>query len=240
MQEGMYGERAEFYDPIYHWKDYQGEAERLRNILKDLGIPEGSRVLEAGCGTGSHMAFLRSWFQISGFDLSEAMLAVARKKLPGIPLFRADMTDFQIPEAAALLCLFSAIGYVYPEARLRSAAGAFARAVRPGGALIVEPWLTEESFTPGHISMHTYDGPELKLSRMAVGRKEGALSVIDFHWMALRKGTTDAERFSERHTTWLCPLKTLLAAFREAGFEVRYEPDGLMKDRGLLIGRRRA
>ena len=32
-RKGLYGERAALYDPIYHWKDYVGEAQRLHELL---------------------------------------------------------------------------------------------------------------------------------------------------------------------------------------------------------------
>lgn len=168
------------------------------------------------------------------------MLQIARGKLPGTPLFRADMAHFTVDTSFdALLCLFSSIGYIHPEERLRAAARAFAASVRPGGALVIEPWLAEEAFISGHLAMQTYDGEDLKLCRAAISRKEGALSVFDFHWLVVRAGAPDMEHVVDRHTLWLCPTGTLLEAFEDAGFEVRLEPKGLMPDRGLIVGRRR-
>jgi daunosaminyl-N,N-dimethyltransferase/N-dimethyltransferase len=237
--EGMYGRRAEYYDRIYHWKDYAAEASRLRELLAAGGVGDGARVLEAACGTGAYLRHLRQWYEVQGFDLSEGMLEVARRKLPEVPLFQADMTDFAVQQPFdALLCLFSSIGYVYPEERLRRAARAFARALRPGGVLIVEPWLTQAAYRPGHLTMHTYDSPELKLCRAIVGKQEGELAVLDFHWLALRAGAGDVEHFVDRHSMWLCPTETLLDAFGEAGFEARWEPKGLMPERGLIVGRK--
>lgn len=238
----MYGEHAEYYDAIYHWKDYPREVERLRAILAQEGVPEGAQLLEAACGTGSHLLLLAPHYRVSGFDLNPSMLAVARRKLPTTPLFVADMADpTALPEAGAdvLLCLFSSIGYLFPEARLRSAAQAFAAALRPGGVLLVEPWLTERNFREGNPSLQTYDSPELKLARATIARRDGALSVLDMHWLVAKKGRPEVEHFVDHHALWMCPTETMLGVFREVGFEVRYDPDGLMKDRGLIIGRRR-
>lgn len=236
----MYGARAALYDAIYQWKDYRAEAERLRALLGAEGVREGGRILEAACGTGAHLVHLREWYEVAGFDLSEGMLEIARGKLAGVPLFRADMADFALAEPAdALLCLFSSIGYVYFEDRLRAAAAAFARAVRPGGALVVEPWITEEDYAPGRLTMQTVDGEDLKLCRAVVANRRGALTVLDFHWLVLRAGAPDAEHFVEHHELWMCPRATLLGALEEAGFDVRWEPGGSSKDRGLVIGRRR-
>jgi SAM-dependent methyltransferase len=237
----MYDDIASYYDAIYHWKDYPAEADRLHLLLAEHGIPIGARVLEAACGTGTHLSLLKRWYCVAGFDLSEPMLRIARRKLePEIPLFRADLTSFAVAQPFdAALCLFSSIGYVHPEERLRASAACFARAVRPGGFLIVEPWLTEAIYTAGKLTMQTYDGDDLKLCRSVISRKEAALSVHDFHWLVARKGAPDVEHLVDEHRLWLCPTETLLAAFQDAGFDARFEPDGLMKDRGLIIARRR-
>ena len=237
--KGMYGSRAELYDPIYHWKDYAAEAERLAAILGELGVADGARVLEAACGTGSHMARLAGRYRLTGFDRSAAMLEQARAKLPQAELFRADMADFRVAEPFdALLCLFSAIGYVYPEERLGRAAQAFAAAVRPGGGLVIEPWLTPETATQGKAALHSYDSEELKLARMVVTEIEGRLVRLDFHWLVARPGRP-VTRFLDRHELWLYTHEEMLAAFEAAGFELRFEPDGLMPGRGLWLGTRR-
>jgi daunosaminyl-N,N-dimethyltransferase/N-dimethyltransferase len=238
--DGMYGHRARYYDPIYHWKDYAAEAARLRALLAAEGVAPGAQLLEAACGTGTTLALLRADYRVAGFDLADAMLAVAREKVPDVALFRADMTDFAVDAPVdALLCLFSSIGYVHPEARLRAAAACFARAVRPGGALIVEPWLAPDGYTPGRASMQTYDGAGLKLCRACISQREGEMAVLRFHWLAAAQGAPEVEHFVETHHLWLCPTATLLAAFEDAGFACRMEPDGLSPGRGLLIGRRR-
>lgn len=236
---GMYGDRARYYDLIYHWKQYGDECIRLHEILQASGVDNGARILEAACGTGSHLAHLKHWYEVAGFDISEPMLTLAREKLPGASIFAADMTDFAVdPPFDALLCLFSSIGYIFPEDRLLSAARCFARAVRPGGALIVEPWLAPESFHEGTRTMQTFQDETLCLCRMSVGRRAGNLSILDFHWLAAERGKPAVDSFIDRHELYLYSTDTLLRIFGDAGFECRFEQNGLMKDRGLLIGRR--
>lgn len=243
--EGFYWHRARYYDPIYHWKDYAAESARLHALITEAEIAEGSRILDAGCGTGSHMVHLRDLYDVSGFDSSPHMLEMARAKLPGLPLWQADMADFAVERPFdGLLCLFSAIGYVFPENQLRSAAACFANAVRPGGMLIVEPWIDPNVFMPNHRMMHTYNGDDLKLCRMAASDRETRggidLAIIDFFWLALEAAAEKAEHFTERHEVWLCPRDLMHAIFEDAGFAMRFEPDGLLPGRGLFVGTRRS
>jgi daunosaminyl-N,N-dimethyltransferase/N-dimethyltransferase len=233
----MYGDRAELYDLIYDWKDYAAEAEALRELLGEHGIEDGASVLEAACGTGSHLEALSSWYRVSGFDLSEAMLEIARKKVSDVPLFRADMRDFEVEEPVdAVLCLFSSIGYAVGEDRLGAAAACFARALRPGGVLVVEPWLTPDAYYPGRAHMETYLGEDVKVCRANVSKREGDLSILDFHWLVARSGA-GVEHFTERHVLQLYTVEQTLAALEASGFEAEYEEGGA-KGRGVYVGRK--
>ncbi len=238
-EPSMYAERADLYDLIYSWKDYRREATRIRALLAAEGVADGARLLEAAVGTGSHLVFLKDHYDANGFDLSQPMLEVARRKLPGIPLWRADMASFTVTAPYdALVCLFSSIGYLRDAASLAGCAASFARALVPGGALVVEPWFAPEAWTVGKPHVVHYASEEIALARMCVSERKGELAVMDLHWLVGRRGGT-VEHFVEHHELWLCPHDRLVGAFRDAGFDVRYDPDGLQPGRGLVIGRKR-
>ncbi|MCP3902763.1 MAG: class I SAM-dependent methyltransferase, partial [Planctomycetes bacterium] len=173
-EQAMYRSHARYYDLIYQWKQYHEEATRLHEILAAEGVGGEEMVLEAACGTGAHLRHLREWHRVSGFDLNVEMVGLAREALPDVTIFQADMTRFAVPEpVGAVLCLFSSIGYVYPRDRLDAAARCFAGAVRPGGVLVIEPWLDPAAFMDGFPNMDTYTDDDLKLCRMVVSRREG-------------------------------------------------------------------
>lgn len=237
--DSMYGDHAHLYDPMYAWKDYEAEAEALRAVLVSEGVSEGSRLLEAAVGTGGHLRHLARHFEVAGFDLNAGMIAVARTKLPSCRLWVADMRAFEVEAPVdALICLFSSIGYLTDQAQLEQAAARFHAALRPGGLLVIEPWLTPEQWRDGHPSLQTYDSPDLKLARGTVGRREGELSVLDMHWLVVRPGQP-VEHFVDQHRVWLCPRDQMRQIFEAAGFDLRFEDPGLPRGRGLFIGKRR-
>lgn len=236
----IYGQRAELYDRIYHWKDYAGEAARVRALLQAEGVPDAARLLDAACGTGSHLQHLQRWYEVAGFDGSQEMLAVARRKLTGVPLWQSDLRALGVERPfQAVVCLFSSIGYLQGEAALREGARALAGALAPGGVLLVEPWFTPQQWQAGRPHLSHYSSPELCLARATVAEREGDLSINVMHWLVAAEGRP-VEHWTERHALWLCPHETLLRAFQEAGLRARLEPEGLMPDRGLLVARRPA
>lgn len=236
--EWIHDRRAELYDRVYAWKDYASEAARLRETLSTLGVGPGSRVLEAACGTGNYLVHFKDHYEASGFDLHQGMLTQARRKLPDTTLWTADMRDLQVDAPYdALLCLFSSIGYLLDEASLAAAARCFAAALRPGGALVVEPWLTVEQWSVGRPHLVAAHSPELHLARGNIAERDGEMAVMEMHWLIIPQGGP-VEHLVDRHVMWLCPRETMRRVFEEAGFEVRFDPDGL--GRGLFLGIRKA
>ena len=236
----LYTDRAELYDAIYHFKSYEAEAERLHELLNQHAVKDGSRVLEAACGTGNYLRHLQRWYHVAGFDRYEGILNVARRKLPRVDLLLADMADFRVETCFdAALCLFSSIGYLLTRDRLQAAARCFARALRPGGILIVEPFLSKQDYVPGRLVLQSCDGEALKCTRACIPGLKDERAVLDYHWLVLQKGQDAVEHFVERHELWLCPMELMTGAFEQAGFSVSMEAQGLMPNRSLLIAERK-
>ena len=234
----MYSDRASLNDLIYHAKDYASEATRLCQLLRQEGVDEGSRVPEAACGSGRYLEVLERHFQTTGFDLNEEMLEIARKRAPDSPVFVADMAELQVDQPFdALLCLFSSIGYIHGTDRLLRTVSAFADALRVDGVLVIEPWVSPDVGIPGHPVLMTYEDDDLKVCRAFVTRAEGRRSILDFHWLVAQRDV-GVEHLTERHELYMYTRQELLDRLSDAGFRARFEPDGLVPGRGLIVGRK--
>ncbi|MDX6534879.1 MAG: hypothetical protein QOJ13_2049 [Gaiellales bacterium] len=229
----MYARSSRFYDAIYSFKDYAGEAERLDREIQ-ARRPGARTLLDVACGTGAHLAHLAGRYEAEGVDLSAEQLEIARKRLPGVPLQVADMVELDLGRRFdAVVCLFSAIGYVGTVERLNQAIAAMARHLDPGGVLIVEPWLTPDVWQDGHLSALFVDEDDIKIARMSVSSTENGMSVMEMEHLV---GTTEegVQHFVERHELGLFTVEQHLDAFRAAGLDVEHDPEGLI-GRGLYI-----
>lgn len=133
-------------------QNVHGEADLVETLLRESG---GTRVLDAGCGTGRVAIELAArGFTVLGVDADAGMLQTARAKKPGLPWLEADLADLA--------------GAVDAEFDLALMAGNVAIFLRPGtegavlrgvsdrlvpGGLLVAGF----SIRPNRLSLNRYD-----------------------------------------------------------------------------------
>lgn len=228
-----YATRPELYDVEYSAKDYAAEAETIARIVCDRS-PDPATLLDVACGTGKHLEHLRALFACEGVDLDDGLLAVARERLPGIPLHHGDMRTLDLGRRFdAVTCLFSAIGFVRGPDELGAVARALAQHLQPGGVLLVEPWLTPDVWIPNRPHVLSADAPGLALARVTLsGLRDERISTTEMHYVA---GTADGiEHFVDEHELYLFTEDEMRAAFEGAGLRAELDPEGLT-GRGLWI-----
>lgn len=225
---------ARIYDVVFASKDYAGEAEQVHRLVQERA-PGASTLLDVACGTGRHLEHLRRWYEVEGLDLDPAMLERARARLDDVPLHRGDMRDFDLGHAFdAVTCLFSAIAQVRTTEGLRQATGTLARHLRPGGVLIVEPWISpEEHPAAGEPWVEVFEEPDRRVVVMETSTLADETWVEDAHYLVWTP--EGIEHLHEEERTGAFTREDHLQAFRQAGLEVEHDPTGLT-GRGLFVG----
>ncbi|HUF47055.1 MAG TPA: class I SAM-dependent methyltransferase [Vicinamibacterales bacterium] len=214
----MYQQSARVYDALCRHKDYAAACEALRFLLGRVA-PDATSLLDVACGTGQHLRYLCEHYQVQGLDGSREMLAIAREKCPGVPLHEGSLLDFRLPvRFDVVTCLFGSIAYATTPEDLRRAVACLARHLRPGGTLVVEPWIAPERFISGRLVFDRVHEADLAVARMYVTRREGRLSIFDSDYLI---GTAeDVTAFRERQALGLFTDAEYREAFGEAALEV--------------------
>lgn len=232
----MYKELAKYYDLIYHWKDYETEASAIKDLIKKYKKSNGKFLLDVGCGTGMHIKYFKDDFSCTGIDINNEMVEVAKSKVKNVIFKQSDMIDFDLnTEFDVILCLFSSIGYVKTYLNLEKTIKNFAKHLKKGGVLIVEPWFTKSTYWVGEPSMTTYDGKDIKIARLNTTKIEGDLSIMEMHYLIVERNE-DVKHFVDMHELGLFEANRTLEIMEKANFKSEFLKDGLMKDRGLFIG----
>ena len=135
----LYTNFAHVYDDIYY--DHEKYNNEINFILQNSGMESsGARVLDVGCGTGTHISMLIQYgCVVTGLDLNRAMLKQAEIKCPQATFLRADMRTLNLGTTFDLvMCMFGAINYLENRRDLMRALVNFYRHIRPGGNLVIE------------------------------------------------------------------------------------------------------
>lgn len=232
----MFAKSAQWYDALYGFKDYAKESAGIVSLLKNEHVAASS-VLDVACGTAEHDRHLAQAYRVDGLDINEEFVRTAAAKNPGGEYFCADMMDFALGKSYdVVLCLFSSIGYARTIGNVVRALRCFRRHLNKDGIVVVEPWFTPDTWKPiGRVHLITAETPEGKICRMNISEQEGALSVINFHYLV---GTASGvEHFTERHELGLFSVDEMKDAFAEAHLAVSYDKTGL-SGRGLYVARK--
>lgn len=135
---------AEWYERTINWSARL--AREIPVLMDVLGPPGSGGIIDAGCGTGHQaVALAERGYRVVGSDLSEEMLAIARRTAEGAgtaPRFVA--TPYAKLHATlgdgfdGLYCLGNALAATGSREGVREAIGQFAACLRTGGRLFVQ------------------------------------------------------------------------------------------------------
>lgn len=129
-----YDERAEDYALMF--SDELDRKPADRELLDRIAtrLDGRGRVIEVGCGPGQIARYLHDrGVEISGVDLSPAMVEVATRQNPGIDFEVGDMAHLRAADdsLAGIVAFYSLIHIPPPE--VPAVLGEFARALAPAG-----------------------------------------------------------------------------------------------------------
>lgn len=101
-------------------------------------------VLDVACGTGDMVVeLLKHGCTVTGVDLSEEMMAIARQKAPAATFMLADAEHLPFPDEAfdAVTCAFGVRNFVHLEQGLSE----MLRVLKPGGTMVILELATPDS-----------------------------------------------------------------------------------------------
>ncbi|HEX5135425.1 MAG TPA: methyltransferase domain-containing protein [Planctomycetota bacterium] len=207
---------ADLYDVFVDWEGRLGR--EMPGLLKRLREVGARRVLDAGCGTGRHVAaLLREGFDAHGADVSEEMLEKA-VALTGEPRrFHPWRMGDPPPDLGAPFDALLCLGNAWPQVfEVDATLAAFRRLVRPGGLVLVGLKAVEirraakDPYMP--LLKRVHEGRPLWFVRF-VDFDAGDPAFADFHMVVV--GDTMLHK-TARVRVW--GPETLRVAFERAGF----------------------
>ncbi len=120
----------------------RGSAPGLFKLLRQNGISEGV-VVDLGCGSGIWARELAdAGYQVIGVDLSPAMIALSRRRVPEGQFNLKSFLEFRIPACRAVTALGEVFNYLFDAANslpsLRRVCKGVFDALAPNGLLVFD------------------------------------------------------------------------------------------------------
>ncbi len=203
-----FGEYSFFYDEIYKDKDYEAECDYLEGLFEQYSLNRPSSLVDLGCGTGGHALLLaKRGYKITGVDLSEGMLRVAREKAVqeniSIDFLRADIRKMDLHRSFdAAICMFAVMGYQTSNEDLLDAFGAVRRHLKIGGTFIFDCWhgpaVLKERPTE---RLKEFERSTHKVYRFARPVLDVTTNCVEVHYklISVEKSTSMSSEFEEKH-----------------------------------------
>lgn len=237
--QNPYSELAEIYDSLFFalGKDYYFESQKIQGYIETYKKSSGNQLLDLGCGTGEHIRHLKHNYHVIGIDNSKEMLASAEQKNPDVNFKNIDMVHFQVDQKFdAIICLFSAIGYVRTKEKLEQTVKNVSFHLKNGGIFIVEPWYSPDEIQK-HLDLVEFGEKQgIKACRMRETKIVGNIAKSYGHILVSQNG--HVKHLLSHHIFGLFSKSDFIEAFEKNGLIIcSTECD--LSGRGLYIGMKR-
>jgi ubiquinone/menaquinone biosynthesis C-methylase UbiE len=160
-------------------------------FVRLTGLQPGARVADLGCGSGAFTTLLaRAGYDCVGLDISTKLLAVGRRKYPGIDFVEGDIERLPFAPASFDGVLLSGVVHHFPDPS-RCAAEVFRVLRRDGRFLAFDPnrrnpfmWLYRDRASPFYSPMGVTENERPVLAREVAGVFERAGFVVSSHYLS--------------------------------------------------------
>jgi SAM-dependent methyltransferase len=179
------------------------------------------RVVDVGCGSGilaRHLVDAR--YTVVGFDISPAMIRLARVKVPEARFRVAPLTEARLPRCAAVVAIGEVVSYVAatgrgagPPPAIRTFFSRVHEALTPGGVFVFD---FIESGGQRTYSAKVHSGDDWVIAVHA--ELDRAKRILTRRIVTIRKLGRQYRRTQETHRQWVYNRRAVAKALADAGF----------------------
>ena len=217
-----YGEDLAYIHDVGHADFALDSAPAILEILRRSGIQDGL-VVDLGCGTGLlARELIDAGYGVFATDISEAMIGIARRRVPEAEFRVGSLFEVGIPRCWAVTAISEVLNYLFdPENEEKGLGRVFRRvheSLAPGGVFVFDV------LGPGQVS------PGTRAKGFRVGEDWAVLSereedhergTMERRIVSFRKVGEHYRRTDEVHRVRLYDPSELAAELERAGFRVR-------------------
>ncbi len=222
MNKKIFQKFSDYYELLYHDKDYAAEAEYIDNLIIRNG-KNLKKILEFGSGTGKHANILsKLGYTIHGIELSEHMVSKT-KIVPGFTCQQGDITNIKMNKKYdVILSLFHVMSYQITEMQLNNVFSNAADHLNKDGLFIFDFWYSPavNSQKPS-IRVKRISNKKIEITRIAEPEIISDKNLVKINYNIFVKNLADGkiENFNEVHTVKHFSIIEIDNVSKKFGFE---------------------
>jgi SAM-dependent methyltransferase len=211
---------AEYYDRLTSHKDYEAEIDALARFIERTVSHPNPRILDVGCGTGTHAALLADkGYDVTAIDLSPEMARHAQAKAQEVTVVCGDIAGLADDDFSVCVSLFNVVNCIESLEDLVAFFGEIAVRLVEGGVLLVESWnpVAVIAVPPTRVE-RIYEGAHDSVRRTVVPHPDFLRQRLDLDYEIDVQGDRGAASFTVTHKLVLFTPLEIDFALRRAGF----------------------
>ncbi len=209
----FYEDLAPYYDFIC--EDRKKDVEILKALIETHKTLQGNNLLDAACGTGLEDIYLKENFKVTGIDIHEGVLAIARKRNPEIPYILADLRDFALHQKFDVIICLDAMGYLLTAEDLKKTLKTFYNHLEKGGVLI---FYIDSAGDHSQTLITRKSQGDLHVTLIEDSFRNGNIEEL-YLIFVIRKGETSEIRF-DKHWMRVFTLTEIESIVKDTGFNL--------------------
>jgi len=217
----LYGDLAWAWPLISPPETYVEEAETFARTIREGSSIPVTTVLHLGSGGGHVDWRLKRDLEITGVDLSEAMVGLSRRLNPEATYVVGDMRTVRLGRLFDAVLIHDAIVYMLTEDDLRACFETAFAHLRPGGVMITYVEAEPSTFVQNRTTASTRGGGDVEIVFVENDYDPDPSDTwfeTTFVYLIRRDGKLTIE--TDRHLCNLFPVPVWTENLRAAGFRV--------------------
>ncbi len=248
MRPFLSRDRRRLYDDLaWTWpiisppEDYVDETTEVIELIRKHAGVDIKRVINFGCGGGHNDFTLKRNFQVTGVDLSEPMLSLARELNPEITYVHGDMRSVRLGARFDAVTIFDSINYMRTVESLRAAFMTAYSHLNPGGVFVTYVEECKDYFRQNKTSCLTNSRGDMDITLIDNCYDPDP----DDTWyectlIFLIRQRSELRIEQDCHLLGLFPLQTWLEEMKTVGFDIHRHQSTVPGDSGetcpMLVG----
>jgi SAM-dependent methyltransferase len=220
-QQRLYKDLSWIWPIVTPPDEYVRETEFFSSLIKEHSEIEVKSLLNLGCSGGNHDYTLKKYFNVTGVDNSEAMLALARNLNPEVVYHDGDMRNLRIEGLFDAVTIFNSINSLLSEGDLAAAFTTAYIYLKPGGILFTMAEITRENFKQNKMFSSTHvngDTDVTFIENYYDSNPTDSIYEATFVFLVRQGGRLKIE--NDRHLLGIFRTNTWLDLLQKTGFSV--------------------